>query len=457
MAGFALVATLEPCWRAQHDAGARCPWHNPAACTLTVTAMAKKSDKQQASALDEVRRHVRVFVDLGRVAGESNDQNRFLDQVVVQVARAVEIDHVKVLGYRRREADLLVAAGFGWKEGVVRSATLSADLRSPPGRSFQTAQPVVIKNFQAQGDFIHSGLLQEHGIISLVNVPVLIEGAAWGVLEVDSTRPRDFSQDTIEFLTATAALIGAFLQSHGGEPSEAARLATAAMQAQNRDVLLREMQHRVKNNFQIILASIAIQKRRYSAGDAQRALDHIASRINAISLAHDQLAPREEGQIVKLSDYLRALCHSIKQQAEGIEVEVQADELELSIDRAVWRQAGRFEGRSAVATWLLSIARFKALSTRRRQTHAELDETIEATVADPTDDPEVMLEKKNRDELVREALTKLSPEHREIIDLVYYHEKSVEECAQILAIPAATVKTRMFYARKKLAELVERA
>ena len=98
----------------------------------------------------------------------------------------------------------------------------------------------------------------------------------------------------------------------------------------------------------------------------------------------------------------------------------------------VWRQAGRFEGRSAVATWLLSIARFKALSTRRRQTHAELDETIEATVADPTDDPEVMLEKKNR---VREALTKLSPEHREIIDLVYYNEKSVEECAQILGNP----------------------
>jgi two-component sensor histidine kinase len=272
---------------------------------------------------------------MGRVAGESSDQNRFLDQVVVQVARAVEIDHVKVLRYRRRETDLLVAAGFGWKEGIVRSATLSADLRSPPGRSFQTAQPVVIKNFDAQDDFIHSGLLKEHGIISLVNVPVLIEGAAWGVLEVDSTTPRDFTQDTIEFLTVTAALIGAFLQGHSGEPSEAARLATAAMQAQNRDVLLREMQHRVKNNFQIILASIAIQKRRYPAGDAQRALDHIASRINAISLAHDQLTPREEGQVVNLSDYLRALCLSIKQQAEGIEVDVQADELELSIDRAV--------------------------------------------------------------------------------------------------------------------------
>src|ERR1700750_625315 len=100
--------------------------------------MAKKLGKQQTSALEEVRRHVRVFIDLSQVAGESNDQNRFLDQTVVQVARAVEHDHVKVLSNRRREADLLVTAGYGWKEGVVRSATLSADLRSPPGRCFQT-------------------------------------------------------------------------------------------------------------------------------------------------------------------------------------------------------------------------------------------------------------------------------------------------------------------------------
>ena len=55
------------------------------------------------------------------------------------------------------------------------------------------------------------------------------------------------------------------------------------------------------------------------------------------------------------------------------------------------------------------------------------------------------------------ALLKLSPDHREIIDVVYYHEKSIEECAQILAIPAATVKTRLFYARKKVAALVEQS
>jgi RNA polymerase sigma-70 factor (ECF subfamily) len=137
--------------------------------------------------------------------------------------------------------------------------------------------------------------------------------------------------------------------------------------------------------------------------------------------------------------------------------ETVAEDLLSDVFFDVWQQAGRFEGRSAVTTWLLSIARFKALSARRRRTHAELDETIETTVADTADNAEVALEKKHQGEMLRGALTKLSPEHRAIIDLVYYHEKSVDDAAQILSIPPATVKTRMFYARKKLAELVQQA
>ena len=109
----------------------------------------------------------------------------------------------------------------------------------------------------------------------------------------------------------------------------------AAADAQKREVLLREMQHRVKNNLQLILASISTQKRRSSAEEVHLALDYIASRINAISLAHDQLAPRQDGRTVKLSDYIRALCSAIRQQIEGVEVDVESDELELSIDRAV--------------------------------------------------------------------------------------------------------------------------
>jgi RNA polymerase sigma-70 factor, ECF subfamily len=137
--------------------------------------------------------------------------------------------------------------------------------------------------------------------------------------------------------------------------------------------------------------------------------------------------------------------------------EATAEDLLSDVFLDVWRQADRFQARSSVSTWLLAIARFKALSARRTRKDAELDETVEATVADPADNPEVVLEKKNRDALVRKALNNLTPEHKEIIDLVYYHEKSVDECAQILGVPSGTVKTRMFYARKKLAELVQAA
>ena len=284
---------------------------------------------------DKLRRHVRILVDLGRLAAENMELDKFLDQAVVQVARAVEIDHVKVLRYRRKTADLLMAAGMGWKDGVVRSATFPSDLRSPPGRSFQTAEPVVIQHTDQPGEFVISGLLREHGIVSLANVPVLIDGAAWGVLEVDSSTQRDFSEDTLEFMTAAAAIIGTAVQRQGAQSGETAALARAAAEAQAREVLLRELQHRVKNNFQIILATISIQQRRFESPDAKRALAHVANRINAISLAHDQLAPGQAAHVVDVADYLRALAASIEQQVENVGIDVDADEVELAIDRAV--------------------------------------------------------------------------------------------------------------------------
>ena len=178
-------------------------------------------------------------------------------------------------------------------------------------------------------------MLKEHGIVSLANVPVLVDGAAWGVLEVDSTTPRDFGEDTLEFLIAAGALIGAAVRRKIAERGRGRRPRGGRAQAQAREVLLREMQHRVKNSFPLILASIRIQKRRFESKDVHRALDHVANRINAISLAHDQLAPRQDAQAVDVAGYLRALCASIEQQTENVAVEVDADEIELAIDRAV--------------------------------------------------------------------------------------------------------------------------
>jgi len=134
-----------------------------------------------------------------------------------------------------------------------------------------------------------------------------------------------------------------------------------------------------------------------------------------------------------------------------------AEDLISEVFLDVWRQADRFEGRSAVSTWMLAIARFKALSALRKKPDEELDEETAEAIEDPGDDPEVALEKKDKSVVLRKCLEKLSPEHKEIIDLVYYHEKSVEEVAEIVGIPENTVKTRMFYARKRLAELLKAA
>jgi len=135
--------------------------------------------------------------------------------------------------------------------------------------------------------------------------------------------------------------------------------------------------------------------------------------------------------------------------------EAAAEDLISEVFLDVWRQAGRFEGRAQVSTWLLAIARFKALSALRRKPEQELDEEAAEAIEDTSDTPDVSLQKKETGVVIRECLTSLSAEHREIIDLVYYHEKSVEEVAEIVGIPEATVKTRMFYARKKLAELLK--
>ena len=135
--------------------------------------------------------------------------------------------------------------------------------------------------------------------------------------------------------------------------------------------------------------------------------------------------------------------------------EATAEDLISDVFLDVWRQAAKFEGRSAVSTWILSIARFKALSVLRRRPEEELDEETADAIGDQADDPEVALAKKDKGAVLRQCLTKLSAEHREIVDLVYYHEKSVEEVAGIVGIPEATVKTRMFYARKKLSELLK--
>jgi RNA polymerase sigma-70 factor, ECF subfamily len=120
----------------------------------------------------------------------------------------------------------------------------------------------------------------------------------------------------------------------------------------------------------------------------------------------------------------------------------------------LWRNAAAFEGRSEAQTFLLAMARNKAYSHLRKRRESELDEEAAAEIEDGADSPELALQKRSKADILRACLNRLSAAHREVIDLVYYHDKSIEEVAVIIGAPVGTVKTRMFHARKRLAELI---
>jgi RNA polymerase sigma-70 factor, ECF subfamily len=134
-----------------------------------------------------------------------------------------------------------------------------------------------------------------------------------------------------------------------------------------------------------------------------------------------------------------------------------AEELMNEVFLESWRKAASYEGRSSVSTWLISIGHNRAISQMRKRSEEALDDAQALAIADDDDSPEVVLQKSGKAAVMRACMDRLSADHREIIDLVYYHDKSVAEAAEILSIPENTVKTRMFYARKKLAELMREA
>jgi RNA polymerase sigma-70 factor, ECF subfamily len=120
----------------------------------------------------------------------------------------------------------------------------------------------------------------------------------------------------------------------------------------------------------------------------------------------------------------------------------------------VWRQAGRFEGRSSVSTWVFSIAHHRAVSRFRKRRESPLDEEYAATIADDAPMPDQRAQSLGMSRLLVQMIEQLTFEHREVIHLAYYQELSVQEIADALGLPPNTVKTRMFYARQRLKALL---
>ena len=137
--------------------------------------------------------------------------------------------------------------------------------------------------------------------------------------------------------------------------------------------------------------------------------------------------------------------------------EAVAEELTNEVFLDVWRHAGSYQGRSSPATWLLSIAHNRAVSGLRKRREEPWNEDAAAGIPDAADDSEVVVQKADKGRVMQQCINRLSPEYREILDLVYYHDLSIGEVSTVVGIPEGTVKTRLFKARKRLAELLAAA
>ncbi len=289
------------------------------------------SDQQLA----RMRRYGEILTDFARMAPDASDVDRLLQLACVQAARGIGISHSKVLRHRPEAGDLLMVAGVGWKPGVVGHTSLGTDVASLPGRAFQTGQGVVVEDAPGNPDFRYPPVLREHGIISALNVPILAGGVVWGVAEVDSETLRHFGDDDVQFLSGLANVLGLALQARMRLQRANEAEATAALALAQERTLLEELRHRSKNDLQLILSMLVLQRRKQTDEQARRGFGHIMDRVAAIGLAHDQLAPGGGGRKVELADYLQALCANLGQRREDVAIETSLARSEMPHERAV--------------------------------------------------------------------------------------------------------------------------
>lgn len=144
----------------------------------------------------------------------------------------------------------------------------------------------------------------------------------------------------------------------------------------------------------------------------------------------------------------RFLRHLIRQSEQEVE-EVLNDTMMV-----VWKRADAFDGRSRLSTWIFGIAYRKALKALSRQ-DLPVDDADLPETADPAPGPESRAGLVQLRARLERAMGELSVDHRAVVELCYFQDMSHGEIADIVGCPAETVKTRMFYARRRLRTLLE--
>jgi two-component sensor histidine kinase len=251
---------------------------------------------------DTLRRQLTAFASFTSQALGETDVASLMRDACLKARAGLNMSHAKLLEYIPDRDVLLLVAGIGWKEGYVGSYSAPMNLESPIGHAFGLADPVVIADYRAEAKFCYPQLLRDHGCVSSINVPVRTDGKLFGVLEVDDLAPRDFTRDDINFLSGLGNTIGQAIE---------LRRALQAMDAalEERALLARELNHRVKNNLSLAAAMLHLQARRFEDSSVREEWDAAIQRIQNLALVHDRLQLSKSPSVddVEAADHFREL------------------------------------------------------------------------------------------------------------------------------------------------------
>ncbi len=230
---------------------------------------------------------------------------RVLDQACQVAARGLGTKYAKVLAYRHATQDFLLCSGVGWNPGVVGHAVIGADIASPAGFALQTKMPVVSNHLSHESRFRTPAVLAEHGIHRAINVIIADDGGLpFGVLEADSSDRLQFTTHDTAFMQALANVVAAALERQRQVESQATLL-------REKDILMQEVHHRIKNSLQLVQTMLHLQARSVEDEGERSRLNDAAARILSIAAIHQRLY--EDGAIerVDVGPYLTGLLTSI--------------------------------------------------------------------------------------------------------------------------------------------------
>lgn len=249
---------------------------------------------------------------------ETDDFQAILDEASRVAAEGLQVRLAKVLQFLPGEESFLVRAGVGWNPGVVGHARIGADHESPAGYAFVSGEPVLSNDLAVESRFRTPRVLLEHGVRSAINV-LVTDGGRFGVLEVDSTHRSEFSTSDIAFLQALANTLSAALRAQEREDAKTAMLhEKEALLRENqrllaeKDLLAREIHHRVSNSLQLVHGALSLQLRALDDGCARTSLEDAAARVLAIAAVHRRLYRGASPVAADGKHYLQGLLDDLR-------------------------------------------------------------------------------------------------------------------------------------------------